>query len=168
MKALDDPISIFLVDDDKMFLRFLRHSLSREFKQDVKLYEFYRGEDCLENLDAEPEIVLLDYYLDYETPRAMNGIEVLKRIKASLTKTSVIMLSAQDKMAIASDSIKYGAYDYITKSESAIIKVKNCIYNIASNIRRARANQRYERLSYFLGFIILCFMILGLIFIAEI
>src|SRR5664280_2384979 len=75
----EDKIKLFLVDDDVLFLK----SLEIEFLDhaDFEIETFVTGELCLENLSRNPDVVILDYYLDGITKNAMNGIETLDKIK---------------------------------------------------------------------------------------
>ncbi len=59
---------------------------------------------------------------------------VLKKIKKASPKTKVIMLSAQDSLHIAIDCLENGAYDYISKTDTAYVRINNLITNIIGNI----------------------------------
>src|SRR5512143_3083530 len=52
--------------------------------------------------------------LDIRMPR-LNGMEVLKWLKAHKVLSRVIMLTAFDDVAVALESMKNGANDYLTK-----------------------------------------------------
>src|SRR5665647_2254721 len=95
----ENKVKLFLVDDDALFLK----SLEIEFLQhaDFSIETFATGELCIQNLQYEPDVVILDYLLDGITENAMNGIETLDRIKAFNPGIPVIMLSAQDKIDVA-------------------------------------------------------------------
>src|SRR5688500_17128002 len=81
MKANDKlSVPIFLIDDDKMYLSSLTHKLLERFKSDIEVFSFTNGEDFLRTGHKEG-IVILDYYLDSEHRDAMNGLEVLQKIK---------------------------------------------------------------------------------------
>jgi len=70
---------IFLVDDDVMFMESLKQSLNKE-KADVKV--FSSGENCLKEMETEvPEIVVMDYRLNGNTDKGMNGLQVMNKIK---------------------------------------------------------------------------------------
>jgi len=128
-------MKIFLVDDDLMFMQSLKRVLSGD-KADIKT--FPTGEACLKSMEAEtPVVVVMDYYLNGKSDKAMNGIQVMSKIKHSNPETEVIMLSAQDNVNVALDTLKYGAYDYINKEKSAFIKVKNDVRHISDRINRA-------------------------------
>jgi two-component system, OmpR family, response regulator len=127
-------VTIFLVDDDKFFLDAFKHFLSDEDKTQVNIKTFKTGEACLQALDENPDIIILDYFLNSSDPEAMNGITVLKKIRSSHLHIPVIMLSSHDKVEVAIDAIKNGAFDYVIKSESAFIRIKNIIYNVTNSI----------------------------------
>jgi two-component system, OmpR family, response regulator len=130
MLKRSNELNLFLVDDDKLFLTSLTHQLQSMFSE-AKIQTFATGEEFLKQLHNKPGIVILDYYLNGSYKDAMNGIDVLKRIMNESPDTKVIMLSAQEKMEIAADSIKYGAYDYITKNENVFMRTRLSIINAA-------------------------------------
>lgn len=135
MNSVKDKIKVFLVDDDVMFTESLKHTLNAG---STDISTFPTGEECLKNiLKEEPEVVVLDYYLNSTRPRAMNGIQVLNKIKHKRPETEVIMLSSQDNVAVALDTLKYGAYDYIAKGQSAFVKIKNDIRHIYESREKA-------------------------------
>ena len=128
MKTTKDKIKIFLVDDDIMFTKSLRHTLNKE---EAEIKTFPTGEDCLKALLKEnPEVVVLDYYFNNNRSKAMNGIQILNKIMKNAPGTKVIMLSSQKSRGIAEDMIKYGAYDYVPKGRHAFMKVENDIDHI--------------------------------------
>jgi|ERR1035437_4319438 DNA-binding NtrC family response regulator len=130
-------ISVFLVDDNKSYLTMLAHYLHKHFKSKIQIDSFINGEDCLKEIEKKPtiEIVILDYYLNAKSKNAMNGLQVLKKIKKVNSEIIVIMLSAEDKMKIATDCMTFGAYEYVVKSETALIRTQNIIKNLIHNVR---------------------------------
>ena len=124
-------ITIFLVDDDALFLKSLEIEFLNYPKFAVQTYA--TGELCLTALadkSNKPEIIILDYHLDGINENAMNGIETLDKIKANDPKMPVIMLSSQDKIDIAVDCMHHKASDYIVKSETAFVRLQASMENI--------------------------------------
>ncbi len=122
------------MDDDKMYLEALKHALSDD-RMEVKT--FPTGEECLHHIkEDEPKVVVLDYSLNSNCAFAMNGIQVLNKVKQSAPDAKVIMMSSLYNENIAMDSIKYGAYDYITKETNTMLKIKNTISHIRDNMDR--------------------------------
>jgi DNA-binding NtrC family response regulator len=69
------------------------------------------GEEGLAQLETfRPEAVLLDYALP-----GMNGLEVLRRIKARDAGIGVIMMTGHGSEQVAVEAMKAGAHDYLIK-----------------------------------------------------
>ena len=84
----------------------------------------------MENLSHNPDVIILDYHLDGIDKNAMNGIEILDKIKAFKPDIPVVMLSCQDKIEVAVNCMKHQAFDYIVKSETAFIRLQKAITTI--------------------------------------
>jgi DNA-binding NtrC family response regulator len=123
-----DKIKIFLVDDDAVFLK----SLEIEFLQhaDFIIETYATGELSIENLSRNPDVIILDYFLDGIDKNAMNGIETLDKIKAHNSDIPVVMLSGQDKIDVAINCMHHKAFDYVVKSETAFIRLQKIITTI--------------------------------------
>ena len=146
---------IFLVDDEPIQNEMLKDYLSDRFIYEIKL--FSTGEEALKNLDLNPEIAVLDYHLNAHNPNAKNGVEILKEMKSASPETQIIMLSGQDKIEVAIDTMKYGAYDYVVKGESAFARIENIIKNIDKYQRITALNQNYK------STILMLIIVIGLI-----
>ncbi|MDD3877669.1 MAG: response regulator [Bacteroidales bacterium] len=128
----DQPL-IFIVDDDEGFCALVQKELKKEGYENIKV--FFNGKDCLNALDANPDIVFLDYRLE----PLCDGLLVLRRIKEHNKDNFVIMLTAAEKIELAIDSLRIGAYDFIVKNEKAFLKIKNRIKKI---IREKQLNEK--------------------------
>jgi len=117
--------TVFLVDDDALFLKSLEIEFLAETDFDVET--FATGELCLANLSHEPDVIILDYCLDGIDKNAINGLETLDKIKESLHDIPVIMLSSQDKIEVAINCMHHKAFDYVVKSETAFIRIQKAI-----------------------------------------
>jgi two-component system, OmpR family, response regulator len=159
-------VKVFLVDDDVFFLESLHHFLNQQdFQADIKT--FGTGEECLQNIGDKPDIVVLDYYLSSGTTgeKTLNGMEVLRRIKSTYPEIRVIILSAQDNIEVAMETMKNGAYDYVSKSESALIKIRNIVGNYANN--RKTAQELNKKLSYYKKINIVIIVVIILLFLIS-
>lgn len=126
-------IKVFLVDDDALFLKALEADFIHGGEYVV--YTFSTGELCLEKLELNPDMIILDYQLDGIDPGAMNGIQTLDKIKSVSTNIPVIMLSAQDKIEVAVNCMKHRALDYIVKSETAFLRIDKAIKSVIESNR---------------------------------
>jgi two-component system OmpR family response regulator len=125
---MNEKIKIFLVDDDAVYLK----SLEIEFLEhaDFTIEAYPTGENCMENLHRNPDVIILDYQLDGIEKHAMNGIETLDRIKSFNPDIPVIILSAQDKIEVAIDCMHHRAFDYVVKSETAFVRLQKILTTI--------------------------------------
>lgn len=121
----EKKIKLFLVDDDALYLKLLEIEFLE--KGDFEIETFATGELCIENLSHNPDVVILDYFLDGIVKTAIDGIETLDRIKAYDKSIDVIMLSSQDKIEVAVDCMLHQASDYVVKSETAFIRLQKAI-----------------------------------------
>jgi DNA-binding NtrC family response regulator len=134
---------IFLIDDEPIQNEMLKDYLSERFAYPIKTFE--SGEEALKYMDLDPEIIVLDFHLNAHMPNAKNGVEILKMIKEKHPNVQVIMLSGQDKIEVAIDSMKYGAYDYVIKGETAFSRMENILNNIAELHGAQILNKAYKK-----------------------
>ncbi len=132
----ENKIKLFLVDDDALFLK----SLEIEFLQhaDFSVETFATGELCMKNLSHNPDVIILDYFLNGIVKSAMNGIETLDKIKAFNPDIPVVMLSSQDKIDVAVNCMHHRAFDYVVKSETAFV----CLQKIITTIFRYKKMEK--------------------------
>jgi two-component system OmpR family response regulator len=127
MKTLKPKI--FLVDDDALFLKTLEIGLNEN--DEFLIYTYSTGELCLQNLTENPDIVILDFNLDSVDTAAKNGLETLIEIKNNNPKVQVIMLSSQDSIDVAVSCMQNKAFDYVVKSVTALVRLKQTIKTIS-------------------------------------
>lgn len=118
-------INLFIVDDDKLLVADLRNYLQNKFGGNLKISVFNDGETCLEKIDKDTHIIILDYCLD-----GKNGLEILKSIKEISPKVEVIMLSGNEDMAIAIEMFRAGAKDYVRKGVGSWGSITNLVNGI--------------------------------------
>jgi two-component system response regulator AtoC len=99
---------LYIVDDEETIRRLLLHWVTNRWGYEARMFE--TGEACLEGLQDDPDLILMDIMMS-----GMTGIEVLKVIKERDPGIPVIMLSAQGDIKVALESIKLGASDYFGK-----------------------------------------------------
>src|SRR4051812_50198990 len=154
--------NIFIVDDDPTQAMMLQDYLSKYSTFDIKV--FHSGEEAIKNLSLDPQIVFLDYNFDKAGKDAMNGTEILKEIKAAKPETEVVMFSGQDRIEVAVNTMKYGAFDYIVKSESAFHRSENVIFNIIKRMKLQNQANTYKRLTFIfaIAFVVMIIIVVAL------
>ena len=99
--------TILVVDDEQG----ARDSLEVILEDNYQVLTAESGQEALDTLKKTPvDVILLDVHMP-----EMDGLETLRKIKEQDEEIDVIMISALDLARKAVDSIKSGAYDYITK-----------------------------------------------------
>ena len=102
------PYSVLVVDDEELTLRTVSRGLREE---GYEVFTAGSGEDALRVFAGEnPDLVLLDIVLP-----GIDGVEVLRRMRAANPAAIVLMMSAYHMVDRAVDAMKAGAYDYLVK-----------------------------------------------------
>ncbi|QHT69401.1 response regulator [Rhodocytophaga rosea] len=115
---------IFLVDDDETFLMILRRHL--ELQKKFEVHVFNSGEDCLEKLDLQPDIIILDYNLN-RSGSLLNGKQVLSEVLKQKKRPKIIMLSGQEDGQLVYELVKMGVQDYVLKGANALEELDELI-----------------------------------------
>jgi len=108
---------IYIVDDDP-FINML--VVKRFSSEEFTLEAFESGEDCLNAINKNPDLVILDYLFTGEDRKYMDGMQVFDKIKEIKPDTPVIILSGQDKGEIVLELARKGINDYIIKDNNLI------------------------------------------------
>jgi DNA-binding NtrC family response regulator len=128
-----EEFSVLLVDDEEDFLRTI---IKRLAKRGLKAQGASRGEQALAMLAEEPRDVVV---LDVKMP-GMDGLEVLKRIKASWPATEVIMLTGHASIDAAMEGMGCGAFDYLMKPAD----LEDLLYKLEDAYRKKCVNDRRQ------------------------
>jgi len=151
---------IYIVDDVQM----QRELLADHLKANMPAYEihcFNTGEECIAAAKVRPaEIIFLDYNLNSQVKDAMDGIEALQELKSIAPQTEVVMISGQDKIEVAVNTIKHGAFDYIVKGEGAFVRAEKVVFNIYRFHKLTATASRYKTLMILFGIGMLLMVIL--------
>jgi two-component system OmpR family response regulator len=152
---------VFLVDDDTKHLVMLKNHLEKKSVYNIEINIFSSGESCLDRLHEKPDVIVLDYYLDGIRADAANGLEILRKILVVYPEAQVIMMSGQDNIKVAIDTIDNGAYDYIIKGESAYLRAQMIIDHIIKNKNMGKfLMEQKQKENILIGTIIFMFLVL--------
>ena len=121
--------SVFIVEDNAVQRSMLSDHLSKYPK--LKIREFSSGDSCLKELISgnveEPELVLMDYFLESSFGTSKDGLETLAKLKEIFPDTDVVMLTSVENQKIIDLAKKKGALDYIVKSAGSFQKLDSII-----------------------------------------
>jgi len=114
---------VLIIDDEESIRSSLKMTL--EYK-DYECVLAANGEAGLKIAEREnPDVV----FLDIKMPQ-MDGMEVLKRLKAADPSPPVVMISGHADVATAFEASKLGAFDFIEKpleSDRVLLVVRNAV-----------------------------------------
>ena len=120
------PKTILVVDDD----RSIRHLLSEQLKAlGYRCATVSNGQEALARLAQQGVGLVL---LDISMP-GMSGLDVLRRVRADHPRTRVIMLTALADSSLATQALRLGADDYMTKPYT--------LKQLTSRVERALGNK---------------------------
>src|SRR3954447_3045013 len=99
---------ILVVEDDESLRRVTEAQLERAGYDSSAAVDVAQA---LEILHRQPQdLVISDLHLP-----DLSRIELLKKVRAEITETAVVIVTAYGTIETAVDAIKLGAYDYLTK-----------------------------------------------------
>ena len=130
-KYEDVKKKILIVDDEKSISDLLVFNLEKEGYKTMTAGD---GEEAVEiAITQKPDLILLDIML----PKA-DGLTVCKKIRQTLSKTPIIMLSAKGEEIDKILGLEIGADDYMTKPFS----VRELIARVKANLRKVEQNEK--------------------------
>jgi len=113
----NERIHVLVVDDEADFLKSLSPVLQR---RNMRVTTASGGLEALEKLECNYcDVVLLDWKMP-----GIDGMETLKRMKATHFNCEVILLTGKPTVASVVDALKEGARDYIAKPHDTEVLVK--------------------------------------------
>jgi len=118
---------IFFVDDDKMMLNLMEYTFKCRDGYEVKSY--FSGEECVENLHLNPDLIILDYYLGDLDSNSMSGMDTLAKIVKTNKDLDVIILSREKNPELIQEFIEKGAKKYVIKDDYFIDTLIDTIEN---------------------------------------
>ncbi len=150
---------IFVVEDSDIFreliTRFVEDIDGREFfgkNENFEIESFRSGEECMNAISKQPDIVLLDYFLDSNSSEnePIDGLETLKQIKKYSPKSKIIAVTSQGDFWVSTQFYLWGASDYISKGPGIREKVQKSVKNMLRLIESEEELKRKNKgLDYF-------------------
>ncbi|MBI3809247.1 MAG: response regulator [Nitrospirae bacterium] len=100
--------TILIVDDEPEIVELVGEFLER---RGYRVKTAINGEDALALVEKKPpDLMLLDIYMP-----GMNGVDVLRRLKAQQSPVGVIMLTASQEERLLQEVLDLGAFDVLSK-----------------------------------------------------
>ncbi|MCX8010652.1 MAG: sigma-54 dependent transcriptional regulator [Ignavibacteria bacterium] len=134
---------IYIIDDEENLTRLVSHWIQEKWGYQLKIFK--DGEEYFSyEAEQEPDCIILDIML----PK-ISGVEILKRIKAENEELPVIMLSAQGNIETAIETLRLGAFDYLSKPidlQKLQVTIKNAIqtYELSKEVKQLREETKKQ------------------------
>ncbi len=112
-----------MVDDNSFCLALYEQFLINKGFEDFLLFD--NGMDCLQQFHMLPDIVLLDHDMS-----GINGIDLLKKIKAIDDDIYVIMISGHKNPEARINALRHGVYAFIPKDEQDLTVLEQTLMMI--------------------------------------
>ena len=105
---MNNKAKLLIIDDEKIALKSLLHIMKKEGYEVVGTHN---GSNALKLIDEkEFDVVLTDLRME-----KVDGMQILKRCRELSPDTEVVMITGYATVQSATEAMKKGAYDYITK-----------------------------------------------------
>ena len=135
MKAFTN--SIFIIEDDVIYGKALKLFIQNCFPDIKEVKIFPIGEMSLMELQMNPIVIIIDYYLNSKYTEAHNGLEIIKQIKNQKPKTHIIVLSAQESPGVIMEAIREYDCRYVQKDKDSFQYVELLIKEFLTPKRHA-------------------------------
>ena len=137
---------ILIIEDEEAIRRVLNKILSEE-NSSYEIFQANDGASGFEMIKQEDFDLVL---CDIKMPK-MDGIEVLKLIKKIKPDIPIVMISGHGDLETAVSTMRYGAYDYISKPPD-LNRLLNTVRNaldrkklvLENKILKRRVSKKYE------------------------
>ena len=132
-----------LVIDDNFDIRNLISGILKD--KNYKVREAANYDQAVFEIDKKiPDLAIIDVKLDKGDK---DGIELLKKIKKITDLTPIIIISGHANVEMAVESLKLGAYEFITKP-FAMEQLLNIVSRGLENIKLKKENAHLENRSF--------------------
>lgn len=121
---------VFIVEDNKPYAETLKVFLVAEVPAIEEIKLFPVGETCLLELKKNPDIIIIDYFLDSKYYDAETGLEIIKQIRTEKPEVNIIVLSSQEDIDVVLEMVKKYNCSYVKKDAEAFEKVGEIVAEI--------------------------------------
>lgn len=112
MELTEQPV-IFVVEDNLMY----QNLIAKELEPISSNIHFYTtGEACVQELDKQPSVIVLDYNLEGQ----MNGLDTLQQVRHVNQHVYVILFSSQKGLNTKEIFLQDGNFDFLEKNNLSL------------------------------------------------
>jgi two-component system response regulator MprA len=129
--------TVLVVDDDPKLLKMLSRTLVYE---NLNVITAMNGLEAIQMIDLHtPDLLIVDWMM----PK-MDGLQLIRQLRAEENKTMVLMLTAKDEIENRVDGLESGADDYLVKPFAP----SELVARVHALLRRVEPSLESQTLSY--------------------
>ncbi len=132
-----NKVSILIIDDDQYFRESIASFLDDEGYQTFLAESGPSGLDMVDSL--KPDLLILDLNMP-----CMSGLEVLSKVKEKAPEIPVIIVSGTTILKEVIETLRRGAWDFISKPIVDLDLFKYSIKRVLDNAELIRQNSMYQ------------------------
>ena len=125
---------IFIVEDNPAYANTLELFIKSTFPSVKEVKVFPVGETCLLELNKNPDLIIIDYFLDTKYYDAESGLEIIRKIRIQKPEMNIVVLSSQKDIDVALESVKKYYCSYVQKDEQACARIEEIINEMFSKV----------------------------------
>lgn len=156
MQKTKNPL-IFVIEESTIYKDLIIGYLHSKKFDNIKVFK--TGEESLNQLHLNPDIIILDY-----SSEGMSGLEIMRKVKLTNPHIGFIFLSGQNDVEVAISIMKLGAADYVVKNDKAPTRLVKAIEQLLLESKKEKMNKGFT-IGVFGFFVLLLLLIAGIIFI---
>ncbi len=118
---------IFIVEDNSVYAKTLESSIKSKFPEIKEIKIFPVGETCLLELNRNPDLIIMDYFLDTKYYDAETGLQIIEKIRAEKPEMNIVILSSQNEINVVIEATKTYHCTYIKKDDMAFERLEEVI-----------------------------------------
>jgi two-component system OmpR family response regulator len=107
--------NVFIVDDSPLYREIISNELKGISNIDISTYD--SAENCIKNMDRDPALIILDFYLDGENSENMNGHFAMQQFRKLKKCPQILFVSSLQNQELLMEYSQYRDVDFILKSE---------------------------------------------------
>jgi response regulator of citrate/malate metabolism len=132
-----ETIKIVIVEDNlyhnKALIKYINTLFNSNTypKLNFEIKSYLTAHDCIEELDDNTDIMVLDYYLiNKDESDVLTGLDVVRAVNKNCSDCKVLVASTQQNSFVTSELMKLGVYDYIDTT----VNTKNRIGSVLQHL----------------------------------
>lgn len=121
----DNEVTRYLIE--KYLYEFEQHEPFSSSGKKFYVHTYETGEELLHDFPHQPDLILLDYYLNSQTPEAQNGLEIKRKIHQQNADLKVIFLSGDGDTKLVLRLLKEGINHFVFKGDDFKEELKEAL-----------------------------------------